>query len=177
MTVQELYSYLYGRSPSESLLLARQLHRQYGDELRNDEQIVQLLKELNRSTQELDTQMTAMDMGKTCSDCASQEGGGCCSLYMAGECDTLQILMNLLVNIEVEMIRDNGTDCCFLGPTGCTFLFKPMFCLNYNCIHISTGAGKELMKQLEMKSGAQLTAQHDLEKQLLVFMRNRPGMG
>ena len=172
MTLQYLYKHLYGRSPLDCLRLARQLHDQYGDELRNNKRIAQLLDELSCSIRELSKQMEVVGMGKTCSDCASKDGGGCCSLYMAGECDTLQILMNLLANIRVEVVRDNGTDCCFLGPSGCTFLFKPMFCLNYNCNHISKGAGNDLMKQLEMKSAAQLAAQHSLEQNLLVFMRH-----
>jgi len=169
MTLRDLYQYLYGGSPVDCLQIARQLHNQYGEDLKSNMQIMKLVKELRRATRELDTQMTVMNMGRICSDCGARDGGGCCSLFMAGECDTLQILMILLVDINVEVVRDNGSDCCFLGSSGCIFTFKPMFCLNYNCGQISKIVDEKLMQQLEKKSGIQLAAQYGLEKQLLVY--------
>lgn len=176
MFLHEIYRHLYSRSPLDCLGQARFIHDQYGNRLRNDKSISFLIAELSKVTEELTCLMADMDMGRICSGCALREGGGCCSIYMAGECDTLQILMNLLAGNEVNLMRENGTDCCFLGPDGCVFLFKPMFCLNYNCSHISKAAGGEKMRRLEKKSGVQLSAQYKLEQQLLNVLRSQNEM-
>ncbi len=173
MILQDLYKYLYGSSPVDCLQMARQLHNQYGEDLQSNKPIMKFVEELRGATRELNTQMAMMDMGRICSDCGAGDSGGCCSLYMAGECDTLQILMNLLVDIDVEVVQDNGPDCCFLGPSGCIFIFKPMFCLNYNCSRIRNTTGKKLMQQLENRSGIQLAAQYGLEKHLLAYFVHR----
>ena len=47
------------------------------------------------------------------------------------------------------------------------FTIKPIFCLNYNCSHIHQAATKEEMEALDMRAGALLSEQVELEKLLL----------
>jgi len=114
-------------------------------------------------------QMGAMGMGATCTQCASRQGGGCCSLYMAGENDVLQLLMNLLAGVQVRILDNGGKECCFLGVSGCILTLKPMFCLNYNCNHIKDKEDMATLLLLEQKTGALLTKQAVLEQLLLDF--------
>lgn len=169
MTIQELHQQFYLRPAKESLRLAEGLFHRYGDKILGSRRFIQLLDELNMETTRLSSQMVNMEMGEICTACASTKKGGCCSLYMADECDVLQILMNLLVKVPVTIKCKDGTECWFLGSTGCVFRFKPMFCLNYNCSRIKESAGREVMVELERTTGSQLSAQYRLEQELFAF--------
>ncbi len=175
MTIQELYRRLYSHPARESLRLAEELFDCFGDEIGKSRRVGQLLDELNLETESLSSQMAGMKMDVICTACAATEKGGCCSLYMADECDVLQIIMNLLAKVPVAIQQTDGTDCWFLGSTGCVFRFKPMFCLNYNCSRIKNSAGDKEMTELERTIGRQLLAQHRLEQELFQFFYRQPG--
>jgi len=64
-------------------------------------------------------------------------------------------------------VQSSGEECLFLGKKGCIFLFKPMFCLNYNCKHIyDTGTPADL-QELEKLTGKLLGKQYQLEQHIL----------
>ncbi len=175
MTIQQLHRQFYLRPAKESLQLAEELCHRYGGEILGSRRFVQLLDELSLETTKLSSQMANMKMDVICTACASTKKGGCCSLYMADESDVLQILMNLIAKVPVTIKCTNGTECWFLGPTGCVFRFKPMFCLNYNCIRIRKSAGDKEMAELERTTGSQLSAQYRLEQELFAFLSSQPG--
>ncbi len=158
---------LYSSSIADKLKTANNLYDQFYDQLTTDDSLNRALEKLQFLEKELSAHMTAMNMGAQCVQCASKEGGGCCSLYMAGETDAVQMLMNLLIGIEVRRVRDDGFECCFLGPAGCLFAFKPMFCLNYNCTHIKEKSGSAMLQKLEQLSGNLLRHQYFVEQMIL----------
>ncbi len=156
----------YSGSVEDKLSLARQLYRGKGARFLQNREITDTLESLRQKAADLDTQMEAMGMGARCSACGGRVGGGCCSSYMADNTDALVLLINLLLGIAINPV-DNGEECCYLGPRGCIFLIKPIFCLNYNCSHIQQAATKEELRILAMRSGALLSEQIGLEKLLL----------
>lgn len=166
--LQQLY---YG-SVSVKQELAEQLYGQHGAALHAHEVLDEGLTELKELAGLLHEHMVKMQMGEQCVQCAMANGGGCCSLFMAGETDGIQMLMNLLVGGKLAQVRNDGVECCFLGEQGCIFLFKPMFCLNYNCkkIHDTIHAGD--MAHLEKLTGRLLGKQHDVEQRILEILRS-----
>jgi len=158
---------LYNGSVAEKLQTARQLLHQYGELFKNTEGLGEVLDRMRVLAGQLQDHMSAMDMGRLCVRCAARTGGGCCSLYMAGETDAVQLLLNMLAGVTVEPVRDDGVECCYLGPRGCIFLFKPMFCLNYNCTHILEDASPVDLARLEVLAGHLLGQQYDAEKIIL----------
>ncbi len=146
---------------------AYRLHRRLEPLLMRDFYFLQLQENLQNLRSVLAAQMAQMKLGALCSHCASTAGGGCCSSEMAGETDTIQILINLLAGIEVRILQSDGSACCFLGAEGCIFAFKPMFCLNYNCSHIHRRNTREQMTELEGATGRLLSAHYHLESYLL----------
>lgn len=150
---------------------SHRLYRLLATRLRQNDRFSHELGHLLDNARAVNRQMAAMHFGPLCISCSSNPAGGCCSLYMAGETDALQMLLNLLVGIDVWPVRTDGKECLFLGETGCIFLFKPMFCLNYNCTHIHRAATPEAMKELERLSGALLGKQYELEQHLLMIIR------
>lgn len=163
----------YNGSPSEKLDQAQQLQQQFRPDQPNAATLSHEIGLLRSSCQRLSAQMEDMALGRLCSRCATRPGGGCCSASMADNSDSIQILINLLLGIEVYHREPADSDCCFLGPTGCLFMVKPIFCLNYNCSHILTGSDPMALVLLEQCAAAVLSQQTRIESILLE--RLRPG--
>lgn len=170
-----MQSLLYGGSVESRLAASHVIFGQLAEQLQNDLTFMNKLKSLTHHARAVANHMAEMQLGPLCIRCSSQTSGGCCSLFMAGETDALQMLMNILAGIEVRQVRNDGRECCFLGETGCIFLFKPMFCLNYNCTHIHKAATSFQMQELERLTGVVLTKQYELEQVLLACIRRESG--
>ncbi len=161
-----LYDLLFFSTVPARLDVAQRLHRQLEALLSADPGFLQLQEDLRCVHAALAAQMVQMELGALCSRCGST-AGGCCSSEMAGETDAVQILINLMAGVDVRIMQSDEEACCFLGTRGCIFFFKPMFCLNYNCSHISRQSGEEQMQELETQTGRLLSAQYRLESYLL----------
>ena len=162
---------IYNGSVESRLAASRYIYRQLAEQLRVDESFMSEFTLLLLYANAVGSHMTAMKLGLLCTRCSSQLSGGCCSLYMGGETDSLQMLMNLLAGIDVQVVRNDANECIFLGETGCIFLFKPMFCLNYNCSHIHQAATSAQREELERLTGVLLTKQFEVEQYLLALIR------
>ncbi len=164
---KEILHQLFHGTVVQKLNGARKLMRQYESRLRGDETLGADFELLNEYALELNRHMVQMRMGESCVRCAGEKGGGCCSLFMAGETDSVQMLMNMLAGVVVTQVRNDGIECRFLGENGCLFLFKPMFCLNYNCRNIHDTVEPEDLRELERLSGRLLGKQYEVEKRIL----------
>jgi hypothetical protein len=170
LTRSEIYSSFYSGDVLVKLAAARDLHARYGGMLALRPDIMSQLAATQASGHALQAQMGAMGMGQTCTQCAGRAGGGCCSSYMAGENDVLQLLMNLLAEVQVSIRKDDDLiECCFLGEKGCILALKSMFCLNYNCSHIREKEHGPTLLLLEQRTGELLSRQTVLENLLLDF--------
>jgi hypothetical protein len=169
VTRSEMYAYFYSGDVPLKLGVARKLYAQFGNVLLQQPDILAHLTIVEANERALQVQMRAMTMGATCTLCASRQAGGCCSIFMAGENDVLQLLMNLLAGVQVVMQQNNQQECCFLGITGCILTMKPMFCLNYNCSHIKEKEVAVTLLHLEQRTAAMLVSQAGLEMLLLDF--------
>jgi hypothetical protein len=162
---------LYFGDVSSKIENAHRLHREFGARLRADRKIQRSLNHLVQLEKKLAEAMRSMGMFEFCAECGGQPAGGCCSAKMANETDSMLLLINLSAGFEVSRKRDDGYECCFLGPEGCSLKFKPFCCLNYLCRQIYTkgsasqiaciqGATAELLGQL-------VAAEELLRQQLL----------
>lgn len=154
-------------SVDSRLQFARKLHQDCRSQILSKAKIPSALILLERTAEALSSHMANMRMAEICIRCSEQESGGCCSLYMAGETDAIQLLMNMLVGVDVRPVRDDGAECCYLGNSGCIFVFKPFFCLNYNCREVIEPGGEKNRLVLEKLTGRVLVQQHELEKLLI----------
>jgi hypothetical protein len=163
----------YSGTPAEKLTEARTLFAQLADRLTASLTFQRELDQLRRHSQALNQHMRTMNLGQLCSGCAARPGGGCCSAYMANNTDSLQMLINLLLGVEVAQQQESGGNCRFLGAQGCLFLVKPIFCLNYNCTHILDSAEPKNLEVLYPLAAAVLSQQTKIEEVLLEALRNR----
>ncbi len=171
--LKELYALFYNGDVYEKLARAGALYEQFGNEFQGDKELGLLLESILEKERLLAEQMRDMEMHSTCFYCGRKPGGGCCSFFMAGENDVLQLLMNMLVGGEVKVVRNDEVECSFLGEKGCVLPIKPMFCLNYNCGQIREKVEKTAIVKLEKVTGELLQAQNKLEKRLLSFFQRK----
>lgn len=157
----------------EKIDRAGALLRVYRDALLTDGETGDLLADLGAKARFLAALMVEFLIPSICVRCGSGPRGGCCSPEMGDDCDSLLVLMNLLAGCDVSVQRRDGIECHFLGPAGCILLFKPFFCLNYNCRKIQDALAKDSMSAIEMHTGRLLCRQHLLEQQLRDFFRLR----
>ncbi|GEM_PF-313211 len=160
-------SSLYDGSPDEKLIIARRLQAIFDDQLPLMSQSASALTTVHPHVMALEQHMQAMGLGQLCSRCAAGAGGGCCSAYMADNCDVIQILLNLLMGIPVTFDHQSTENCGFLGPYGCQFRLKPIFCLNYNCTHILRGVSPQSLALLYQLANTVLRQQAIIEDLLL----------
>jgi len=167
----------YDGEPGEKLAVARALFADLAGRLAASERFAAALTELRGRSETLAAHMRAMDLGHLCTRCAAGPGGGCCSAFMAGNTDAIQILINLLLGVTVAEQADSGENCCFLGSRGCLFPVKPIFCLNYNCSHILAGAEPGDLATLYRHAAAVLSLQTEIEAMVLAELRGRAKAG
>ncbi len=165
---------LYGSSIQEKIELAHELFVAYGSDFLAQNDCAKKIVELSALQKTLSSVMGQdLQMGRLCVACASKPGGGCCSEFMSGENDAVQLFMNLCAGITVAVQRDDGLECCFLGAMGCILAFKPMFCLNYNCQQIKDDNTPAAMGRLDSAAGNLLCSQFQLEQDFLAFLREK----
>jgi hypothetical protein len=171
-----LYDLFYGGDVGIKLEVAETLFRLYGRELAENTQVTDRMSVMYHLHQLLQEQMLQLKMDRICSRCGSVDGGGCCSIEMAAETDVVQLLLNMLAGIAISVLKRIDGQCRYLGEKGCVFLFKPMFCLNYNCDRIRTFDQRDNLKILEQRTGMMLKAQYDMENHLIDFFRQRASL-
>lgn len=171
MWSQQQFDLWYNGTPEEKLSQAQFLLPHFQQALATDNKLAMALETLRDACAALAAQMASMNLGPLCSRCAARPGGGCCSALMADNTDSLQILINLLLGISVSLRTPADAECCFLGPTGCPFPAKPIFCLNYNCTHIREYVAPQALGQLERCAAEALSQQTTLESLFLDRLR------
>ncbi len=163
----------YSGSVESRIAAGQSLYQLLADQLRKDVHFMHEFAKLIGHAEDVNHHMGSMRLAPLCIQCSAKPTGGCCSLFMAGETDALQMLMNLFADIEVIPVRDDGNECIFLGENGCIFLFKPMFCLNYNCYHIHEKSTSAEIAELERLTGVVLCKHYELEQYLLGIIRRK----
>ena len=159
----DLLDLLFGGTSDEKISRMEELHALYGHDLKNNVSVIASLALIDKHSDRLATHMLAMKLDHLCTNCASIEGGGCCSSYMEANSSTLLLLINKLHGVDVCRQHEPSADCCFLGVAGCILPIKPIFCLNYNCKHIVDQATDAEMAELELLAGRLLLEQNNLE--------------
>ena len=171
MTPSLFFDDLYSGTILDKINRAHLLYDQIREELNGDGCFVSEFNKLQKLQAQLVEVMIGLNLGVLCSACGSKDGGGCCSAFMSGENDVIQLLFNLVAGIEVTPQHIDGAECCFLGERGCILLFKPMFCLNYNCGQINDTSSSVQMAQLEKTGASLLRQQYHLEQLVLTMLR------
>jgi hypothetical protein len=150
--------------------IAERLYQKYAAEILGRDDLRSDLELLLKYARLVQCHMTTLGMAKLCVRCAARLEGGCCSFFMTGETDAIQMLMNMLVGVPVRQVKTDGEECSYLEEKGCLFTFKPIFCLNYICKNIRDSVFPEGIRKLEQLTGQLLSQQYEVEKNFLSFL-------
>ena len=167
---QQALDLYYTGSTEQKISRTNELFALHGKSLLREERIIKALRQLKDHSKALSEQMLLMKLDRLCSKCAGTDNGGCCSSYMEANSNVILLLINRLYGVLVEEQHQRGAECCFLGPRGCILPIKPVFCLNYNCKHITGQASKQDMTALEQASGQVLGQQTQLEDMIVEYI-------
>jgi len=163
---------------TRKISLANELYEEQGSALLAKPDIAQQLEVMNKHAASVSKSMQNTTIPEQCTICATTgKNGGCCSLSMADENDTILLLANLLAGNAVRAQRDDGRECSFLGPAGCSLRFKPMFCLNYLCSHIRKRLTLDELRKLDRAAGLLLQSQYRAEQILLADLQTSGSIG
>lgn len=168
---------IYGGTVESRLAFGLLLFRKLGKLLAELTGIYVALSRMRTQEKNLASHMQDLKLGRVCSSCAASDSGGCCSRSMAGETDSLTILINLLAGVDVAQVNYSPAECCYLNTsTGCIFTFKPIFCLNYNCHRIKVQVNGSGLRQLEKLTAVLLGSQYEVEMLLFRLMITNESM-
>ena len=171
MTVYSFHQFFWS-DVHRKIFLANQMNDLFGSTLSSSIEVGEHLEKLSDRQKSVCLCMQELKLPDLCGECSrTSPTGGCCSQAMAGENDAVLLLINLLAGVRVYMHRDDGRECYFLGPGGCTLRYKPLFCLNYLCARIRKTVSGELLGRLETVTGLLLQEQYALEQKLLRTLR------
>ena len=164
---------LYGGSLLDRLQLAIDLWSDHGAQFLSRPALQDHLNTCHVLQDNVRLCMEESGMPAFCHCCArSSESGGCCSLAMTEENDAVLLLLNLLAGSPVKLQRSGGTECLFLGKTGCSLRFKPFFCLNYLCRQLRENTNPTELIKLEQATGRLLQQQYATEQYILGILKD-----
>lgn len=148
---------------------ARRLYTCYGDRLREE---VQDYLEKTLECVELSRRvMRELGVDKICRICDVEEGGSCCGRGIENYYGASLLLANILVGVDPSDERYDDKGCFFLGPEGCTLLFRHTLCVNYLCRKIYDNLGKDSIILLQEVCGREMDALFELNERILAFLK------
>ena len=113
MNQATLQNTIYAGSVESRLAFGLLLFKKFGKTLAELAGVHAALVHMGNQESVLAAHMQGLALDRLCSSCAASDGGGCCSRYMAGETDSLQILINLMAGVSVAQVNHSPAECCF----------------------------------------------------------------
>lgn len=143
-------------SIEEKLEQAHKLYSVWGERLKGEPRIAELLGKLDAYIDASWQAMFDLDVVETCKYCDEQEGGSCCGAGIENKYDPILLLMNLLLDAPLPDAREEEGDCFFLGPTGCKLKVRLVLCVDYLCPKLQRKLAPEKLHKLQSVSGDEL---------------------
>ncbi len=142
---------------------AEQLYSVYSKEILEDSRIILLLGQYQRAILQTKSHFRNSRVVEACSRCARTNEGSCCFEGMEDNYDTVLLLINLLMGVNLPHERELENHCFFLGKNGCKLLARYYFCVNYFCPELEKSLGKQNMNRLSAVIGNEIFAGWELE--------------
>lgn len=135
---------------------ALRLKESAGQDLLQDTALRTLLSSLDRSIEETRKAMIETGMLKECADCASAGGGFCCVRPVSYNCDSVLLLINLLLAVSLPVHPADPDSCYFLTQRGCSLRARPVICLNYLCRRLKNSIPPEKLIRFQEIAGQEM---------------------
>jgi hypothetical protein len=100
---------------------------------------------------------------RTCTVCAVDEKESCCFNGVEDWYDTLLLLINLLMGVDLSTPRKVPEGCLFVGKNGCRLVARYHFCINYLCPKLKDRLDFSRRKNLMAVGGREILCGIELE--------------
>ena len=129
-----------------------------GDSLLQDSEMQTLLHRLNKTIAATVNEMESVGVVKECADCAVHGEGTCCGTRTGYKCDSILILLNLLLSVSPVIQTRHPHLCAFLTEQGCSLRARPVICVNFICRRLRRNITHESIVRLQEVAGEELDA-------------------
>jgi hypothetical protein len=157
----------------KEIIQASALYKRYGEEMGKDPHLREYLSRYRFAIQKTHDAMQEFGLVRMCTVCAEGEGGSCCFPGVEEWYDHIILLINLLFGLEVPEEPEIPGGCLFVGPTGCKFLARNSFCVNYLCPTVKPLLKMSKVEELGFIAGKELSRGWELEKEIRNWLRHR----
>ncbi len=145
-----------GSSIQHKIELARNLYAVWGDALRRDPSIRDLIGRLDRSIKRSREAMLSLGVVEACKRCDEEEGGSCCGAGLENKFDRFLLLMNLLLGVSLPEYHCRLDSCYLLTPQGCMLKVRLILCVDFLCPKILGALTRDQLIKLQQISGDEL---------------------
>jgi hypothetical protein len=142
---------------------AKAFHDAYGDALRKDERVQELLENYRKAVSRTYDAMAEEGVLKACSQCAQGPSESCCFEGVEDWYDPVLLLINLLLDVPLPSQRQIPKACFFVGRDGCQLRGRYAFCVNFLCPKLSAEIKNG---RLLRTTGKELHCGWELEKEI-----------
>jgi len=151
--------------------LARKLYDMWGNVLRNEPHISNLLVELEDSIRNGRQVMLDFGIVESCKWCDEEEGGSCCGAGLENKFDTYLLLINLLLGVNLPELHLRPDSCYLLTDRGCVLKSRLVLCVDFLCEKIISALSRDQLLRLQNISGDELLKSFRLYDAIKRFIR------
>ena len=158
-------------SIEEKIQRAHDIFATYGNSLRHDACIQDLLEKLQQRIMSSREVMIESGISEACKHCDEEQGGSCCGAGLENKFDVLLLLINILLGVPLPVEHNRPESCYLLTERGCVLKARLVLCVDYLCPKIMERLRHDELVRLQEISGDELTTVFTLYDAIKRFMR------
>ena len=132
--------------------------------LMQDRQVCALVKGLDLDIEATQSAMVRAGIVNECSDCAISGQGTCCGVRAGYKCDSILLLINLLLGRNLPSVPADAHLCHFLTKQGCALRARHVICINFVCQRLRDVIPHNLLCRVQEIAGRDIDALFVLEE-------------
>ncbi len=141
--------------------------------LLRDPALPALLSSLDRAIGETRRVMAETGMTRVCADCSSAGDAGCCVRRVSYDCDSVILLINLLLGVSLPLRSGDRDACHFLTEAGCSLRARPVICINYLCSRLRDSIHREGLLLFQEAAGREMDSLFSTEEHIKRRLQGR----
>jgi hypothetical protein len=136
--------------------------------------VMELVEKTRKAVEKSKLAYKNLGVSEICRRCDEEEGGSCCGAGIEYRYTEPLLIANLLAGVTLPSSRFNEKSCYFLGPKGCTLLFRHTLCVNFFCKKLYNILGIEQIVLLQTTIGDEIDLTFKLCEAISRIIRNDP---
>lgn len=157
----------------QTIYSAKNLYERNRDIFFSDLHLVNLLSSLENKINTSRDEMFKSGIVNECKSCALQRKETCCTYRTGFKCDTILLLINLLMQVSLPEIPFYNNLCHFLTEKGCCLKARPVLCVNYTCHHLRENISFDKLIRVQEITGHEMDLLFTVENYIKQVLRKR----